>query len=228
MQRWGWQVRAGRLGRVLGMVLAAYAWPVGATTIASFSPQGEVAQVRQLALRFSQAVVAFGEPRLPDPVTVQCSGPVPDGKGRWVDDQAWVYDFREALPPGSRCSITLRTGWSPRSGATPLTGRREFAFNTGGPAVLQVAPYEGATIEEDQHFLLQLNGPATAASVVANSWCEVEGIGERQPVQLVEGARVAPHGASAAWRATPLARTSHGGESVRTARRSVPTCASRS
>ena len=40
-------------------------------------------------------------------------------------------------------------------------------------------PGGGGEIEEDQHFLMRLNGPAVEASVVANAWCEVEGIGER-------------------------------------------------
>ena len=36
--------------------------------------------------------------------------------------------------------------------------------------------------------MLVLNGPATPASVQANAWCEVSGIGERIGVRLVDGA----------------------------------------
>ena len=159
-----------------------------ATTIESFSPQGEIAQVRQIALRFSEAVVPLGEARLPDPVAVRCTGDTPTGKGRWLDARSWVHDFADALPPGSRCTVKLRSEWKPLASASALSGRSEFSFNTGGPAVVSVSPYEGATVEEDQHFLLRLNGPAVDATVAANAWCEVEGIGERQPVQLVGGA----------------------------------------
>ncbi|MEO8281580.1 MAG: MG2 domain-containing protein, partial [Ideonella sp.] len=183
-----------RLTFRFGAKLAAVGLALGtaasfATTIESFSPQGEVAQVRQIALRFSEPVVPLGEPRLPDPVTVACTGDTPKGgKGRWLDDRSWVHDFPDALPPGSRCTVALRSGWKPLASASALSGRTEYSFNTGGPAVLSVSPYEGATIEEDQHFLLRLNGPAVDATVAANAWCEVEGIGERQPVQLVGGA----------------------------------------
>ena len=159
-----------------------------ATTVSSLSPQGEVAQVQQLSLRFSEAVVPLGDVRQPDPATLQCSGPVPAGTGRWADQRSWVFDFREALPPGVRCSIKLKPDWKPLASASALSGRSEFSFSTGGPAVLSSTPWDGAQIDEDQHFLLQLNGPAVAATVAAQAWCEVEGIGERQPVVVVEGA----------------------------------------
>ena len=35
-------------------------------------------------------------------------------------------------------------------------------------------PDDGADIEEDQFFLLRLNGAAVESSVTANAWCEVE------------------------------------------------------
>ncbi len=180
--RWGaWPAAAVGLLAVAGGITQA-------ATITGVSPQGEVAQVRQVAVRFSDAVVAFGDPRLPDPVNLSCTGAPPAGSGRWVDDRRWVYDFREAVPPGTRCKVKLRAGWAPQAAAGPLTGRTEFGFSTGGPAIVQVSPYDGATIEEDQHLLLQLSGPVVEATVPAHAWCEVEGLGERQPVQLVGGA----------------------------------------
>src|SRR6185436_10200895 len=45
----------------------------------------------------------------------------------------------------------------------------------------------GGEIEEDQHFLLRLNGVAVDATVAANAWCEVEGIGERLALVVVGG-----------------------------------------
>ena len=63
-------------------VLLASAQALGAG-IASVSPQGEVAQVRQVTVKFSEAVVPFGDLRLPDPMTVSCQGAAPAGTGRW-------------------------------------------------------------------------------------------------------------------------------------------------
>jgi uncharacterized protein YfaS (alpha-2-macroglobulin family) len=156
-----------------------------AATIVSVSPQGEVAQVRQVTVKFSEAVVPFGDLRQPDPVAVSCQGAAPAGSGRWANDRVWLYDFREALPPGTRCALKARPDWKPLNGA--LTGATEFAFGTGGPAVVSSQPYDGATIEEDQYFMLRLSGAAVEATVTANAWCEVEGIGERIGLRVIGG-----------------------------------------
>ncbi len=156
-----------------------------AATIASVTPRGEVAQVRQVTVKFSEPVVPFGDLRLPDPMTLACQGAAPAGAGRWASDRVWLYDFREALPPGTRCTLKARPEWKPSSGT--LTGSTEYAFNTGGPAVVSTQPYDGATIEEDQYFMLRLSGAAVESTVLANAGCEVEGIGERIGVRVIGG-----------------------------------------
>ncbi len=188
--------------RVIGALtlsaLALLARAAGAVSIVAMTPQGEVAQVRQVTVKFSDSVVAFGDPRLADPVAIACQGSVVAGSGRWANDRVWLYDFREPLGPGASCTATVRADWkpAPRAGATgpgaaasapALTGTTRFAFSTGGPAVVSMQPGGGSEIEEDQHFLLRLNGPAVDASVVANAWCEVEGIGERLALRIVGG-----------------------------------------
>ncbi|HET7794402.1 MAG TPA: alpha-2-macroglobulin, partial [Rhizobacter sp.] len=172
------------------LTLAAMAWlgagSAQAASVASVSPQGEVAQVRQITVKFSEAVVPLGDLRLPDPFQLSCEGAAPPGAGRWSDARVWLYDFREPVPPGMRCTLKARADWKPLTGT--LSGPTEFAFSTGGPAVATTQPYSGATIEEDQHFLLQLTGPAVASTVLAHAACEIEGIGERVPVRVVGGA----------------------------------------
>ncbi len=185
---------------VSAALLAAAVQGAQAASVSSVSPQGEVAQVRQVVVRFDQAVVPLGDPRQPDPMTVTCQGSAAAGSGRWADARNWLFDFREALPPGTRCTVKLRSDWKPvvpsasasasaaAGGSAPgLVGRTEFSFNTGGPAVLRVQPGEGSDIEEDQHFLLHLSGAALEDSVARQAWCEVEGIGERIAVRVVAG-----------------------------------------
>src|SRR5436190_11062372 len=92
------RVFAWGLGLGLAFVGAAHA-----AAVVSVAPQGEVAQVRQVTVKFSDAVVAFGDPRLADPFALSCQGAVPPGTGRWASDRIWLYDFRESLPPGTRC-----------------------------------------------------------------------------------------------------------------------------
>ena len=156
-----------------------------AATITAVSPQGEVAQVRQVSVKFSDAVVPFGDLRLPDPMSLSCQGSVSTGSGRWANDRVWLYDFAQAVPPGTRCVIKLKADWKPLQ---PLTGTvREYSFNTGGPVVTRIEPSEGSQLAEDQFFALRLNGPAVESTVLANAWCEVEGIGERIAVRVVGG-----------------------------------------
>ena len=179
--------------------------------ITSVSPSGEVAQVRQVVVRFDGAVLPFGDLRQPAPVVVACqmdqlgpAGAAPPGSGRWADDRTWLYDFNAALPPGARCTVKARTGWKPTlpaalatsaasaaataAPASGLTGPTEFSFSTGGPAVARVQPFQGSLIEEQQYFLLQLTGPVVEASLAGRAGCEVEGIGELIPVRVVTGA----------------------------------------
>ncbi|HYT48534.1 MAG TPA: hypothetical protein VEL04_08940, partial [Burkholderiales bacterium] len=65
-----------------------------------FTPQGEAKGVRQVAARFTEPMVAFGDPRLPDPFDVRCEGDAAHlkGRGRWADARNWVYDFEQDLP----------------------------------------------------------------------------------------------------------------------------------
>jgi hypothetical protein len=171
-----------------------------AVAVVAATPQGEVAQVRQVTVKFGEAVVPFGDLRLSDPFTITCRGAnVPAGSGRWANDRVWLYDFREPLGPGTTCTATLRSDWKPatKSGAAaaptsaasaaPVSGTTRFTFSTGGPAIVAVQPGGGGEIEEDQHFLLRLSGAAVETSVAANAWCEVEGIGERLALVVVVG-----------------------------------------
>jgi len=137
--------------------------PAHAVSLRSMSRLGEVAPA------FSAAVVPFGEPRLADPVTLTCVGAPPDltaRSGRWTSDRDWVYDFDQALPPGVRCSVQLRADWKPLVAGAPavLSGTTAFQFGTCGPAVLDTQPCDGATFEEDQHFVFTLNGAGPKAA----------------------------------------------------------------
>ena len=159
-----------------------------AATVTTFSPQGEVAQVRQVRATFGAAMVDFGDPKLAAPFDVKCAAA---GSGRWVNDRTWVYDFNADLGPGESCTFTLKPNAKTRDGQV-LAGKTAFDFSTGGPAVLRSWPSAGGGeergIDEEQVFVLLLNGTATPASVQQHAWCEVSGIGERIAVKIVDGA----------------------------------------
>ena len=148
-----------------------------------FSPQGEVKGVRQVAVRFSDPMVAFGDPRLPDPFDIDCPAP---GTGRWADSRNWTFDFAHDLPAGLRCTFRLKPDAISLAGDT-ITADQSFAFNTGGPAVLEMLPHEGNAVDEEQVFLLGLDAPVTEQSLLTSAYCDVRGIAERIPVRIIAG-----------------------------------------
>jgi uncharacterized protein YfaS (alpha-2-macroglobulin family) len=165
---------------------ALFALLAGTATAAQvdfFSPQGEVKGIRQVAVRFSDAMVAFGDPRLPEPFDIDCPA---SGTGRWADQKNWVYDFAHDLPAGVRCGFRLKSDLLSLAG-DKLGGDQVFEFGTGGPAVLEMLPYEGNNVDEEQVFLLGLDAAATESTVLAGAYCDVRGITERIPVRVISG-----------------------------------------
>ena len=180
----------------LRTVLASASWALlavcmtaQAARVSSVSPLGlvEGAEVRQVVVRFDQPVVAAGDPRLPAPFTLSCQGQAAPGEARWDNPRTWIVDLQQPLAAGVRCTLNAAPAFQPLGGGT-LEGPREYGFATGAPVVLQVQPFEGSRIEEDQHFLLRLNGAVLPASVARAAWCEAEGVNERIAVTVVEGA----------------------------------------
>lgn len=152
--------------------------------VESFVPSGYTRNVRQVTARFTVAMVALGDPRLPDPFVIDCPA---SGKGRWADTRNWVYDFDDDLEAGVSCRFTLRKALRSATGET-LTGPTLFSFNTGGPAIVASLPRDGwEALDEDQAFLLRLDASATSASIEANTYCGIEGVVERIPVKVLEG-----------------------------------------
>ncbi len=66
------RTRPGLWLSLLGALCAAPVW--AAPQVDAFSPQGQAKGVRQAAARFTEPMVAFGDPRLADPFEVRCEG----------------------------------------------------------------------------------------------------------------------------------------------------------
>jgi hypothetical protein len=173
---------------LLGSVANADATDPGGVQV--FSPQGEVARVRQVTARFAAQMAEFGDPRAADPFEVACAsgsaGPagVP-GRGRWVDGRNWSWDFERDLPVGVECAFRLKSPLRSVEGA--LLPVQTFRFTTGGPKVLRSVPYAGSgDVREDQAFVLDLNGPARDDSVMRHAGCRVDGA--TTPARVLAGA----------------------------------------
>lgn len=152
-------------------------------TVKTFTPQGEVKGIRQVAASFSAPMVSFGDPRLASPFSINCPA---SGHGHWADATHWLYDFEHALPAGLKCTFTLKHGTKSLGGET-LTPQ-QFSFTTGGPAIQLSLPEEDSDyIDEEQVFLLGLDAPADLASIKKHAACSIKGLGERIPFQIIEG-----------------------------------------
>ena len=83
-----------------------------ALEVVSVSPQGEVARVRQVVIKFKTDAVAFGNAQAAAPFAVSCDdAEAQKGVGRWESAREWVYDFEDDLPPGTRCTLKAAAGF---------------------------------------------------------------------------------------------------------------------
>ncbi|HZZ13900.1 MAG TPA: hypothetical protein VFE79_24695, partial [Paraburkholderia sp.] len=93
----------------------------------SVSPQGKVAQVRQVVVKFDESMAPFGDANAAAPAQVRCVGGADNsaggsadesaaGSARWIDDKTWAYDFKSDLGPGLRCSIDVNDGLKSKAG----------------------------------------------------------------------------------------------------------------
>ncbi|WP_296217851.1 alpha-2-macroglobulin [uncultured Sphingomonas sp.] len=145
------------------------------------SPGGSGGAIDRFTIRFSQPMVPLGDPRAASPVTVTCSI---NGEGRWVDQQTYVWEFANPLPGGMSCELKTREGLKSVSGYA-LPGQQRFTVDAGGPRARAVLPASRDEIEEDQVFLVAANMRAFPASVAANAYCAVDGIGEKIAVDVL-------------------------------------------
>ncbi len=182
------------------VVLSLLFWPTpgfaekGKQTTISFGLSGEVKDVSQAVAKFSQNMVAFGDPTVESPFTVSCNGldPAPKdmkevGSARWLGPKEWAYDFVKPLPAGVKCEFGLRSGVKNLAGES-VTAAGPFGFTTGGPAVRSTRPWEGSSgVEEDQAFVLELDAAPEKGSVEKNAYFEIAGQGNRVGFRWITG-----------------------------------------
>ena len=147
--------------------------------------------ISRFTLRFSAPMVPLGQQSTP--LAMACAVP---GQGRWVDPQTYVWEFARPLSAGLSCKALLNDGLKDAAGAD-VGGTKRFPIDSGGPAVLAILPNTGSgsdaddeeggsgAIEENQVFLVAVNGPVDRASIATGAYCAVDGIGERIPVDLL-------------------------------------------
>ena len=178
---------------MLGGWRKSWRWALLAATLAPVAAFGDNAPritfaqpgigggaIERFTVRFSDAMVPLGDPRSAAPLTTPCAG-----QGRWVDPQTWVFEFATPLAGGTQCAFKAVDGVKSVAGYA-LAGTSTFTVDAGGPVARAILPdTDGDEIEEDQVFLVAANMVPTRASVAANAYCAVDGVGEKIPVDLL-------------------------------------------
>ncbi|HUH41050.1 MAG TPA: MG2 domain-containing protein, partial [Castellaniella sp.] len=167
----------------VGLILTMTA--VGAVELTRTSPQGLVPRINSLQADFTSPAIALGDDLAPDPFLIQCDVKVPEGAGRWVDPQHWVYTFRKPVPGAVSCTANINPDFKDVNGQAVIMADA-WSFSTGGPRPKVRRPW-GRTIDEDQIFVLAFNAPVDAASLASHSVCRVQGLGEAAAVRLIQG-----------------------------------------
>ncbi len=155
---------------------AAAQTPAAPAEVVSFSPQGEVRRIQQVAVRFSADMARLGEGDAAAPVAVTCpQGTAEQPKGRWVDTRRFVFEWARDLPIGTRCVVTLRESVKTLEGRD-VARAGPWEFTTGGPKLITTIPYGGnASIREQEIFLLRPDARPDLASVDQHLQCQAEG-----------------------------------------------------
>ncbi|WP_415061328.1 alpha-2-macroglobulin family protein [Bdellovibrio sp.] len=155
---------------MLGALFFSMAMAQEKVQVQNLTPQGFVKSVEQVRIEFSHPMVRFGDIKLEAPAQSSC---FKDGQGRWIDTKNWVYDFKQALPGGSACSVTVMG--------------KSYHFNTGGPHIKETFPMRYRPIDPLQNFVLMLDAPVKIPSLLEGAYFVVEGLGDRIPIEVLEG-----------------------------------------
>jgi hypothetical protein len=149
-------------------------------TVLTATPGIDGVAITRFTLRFSEPMAPLGRGAAPIGMTCEVKG-----EGRWVDPATFVWDFARPLPGGISCTAELKDGLETIAGRR-VTGTRSFTIDSGGPYPRAVLPRESWDgIEEEQAFIVAVNGPVDRASIARGAYCAVDGVGERIAVDLL-------------------------------------------
>ncbi|MCC5815090.1 MAG: hypothetical protein JJT78_10060 [Leptospira sp.] len=152
--------------------------------VESFSPEGIIKNPKQVSVRFSEDIVAFGDSREMGSVfETNCSDL---GTSRWLDSKNWVFDFLKPLESGNVCKFTISNSLTSLNGGK-ISGRSTFQFSTGGVNIQYSSPWNSSTIVEDQIILLKLDGLVDEKSAIQKSYFVSDGSADKIYVKQVTG-----------------------------------------
>jgi len=153
-------------------------------TIESFSPEGEIRDIKQVVVRFSESMVPLSSPKIKtDQFVITCPS---EGKARWLDDKTYVYEFLKPLESGISCTFKVSDSTKSISGKQ-IVGKKTFEFTTGGPYIIQSEPSDGSKIEENQYFYIHSSAPINEETLLDNLYFSIDGYRDKVYANLIKG-----------------------------------------
>ena len=169
---------------IIFLILINNIYSQNPVTIESFSPEGEVKDIKQVVVRFSESMVPLSSPKIKtDQFIINCPS---EGKSRWLDDKNYVYEFLKPLESGISCTFKVSDQTKSLNGKQ-ITGKKTFEFTTGGPYIIQSEPRDGGRLEENQYFYFQSSTPINEESLLDNLYFSIDGYREKVYVNLIKG-----------------------------------------
>ncbi len=152
--------------------------------ILSFSPTGYTKDITAVVVEFSTPMISLGDPRPKEDIfSIECPFP---GKASWLSSSTWVYTFESKLPGGVRCNFQWKSEIRTLKGES-LQGEKAFSFHTGGTSVSRIYPYQESSIEEDAHFILELDGKPDLSSLRKLAYFAMEGLESPIGIEVISG-----------------------------------------
>ena len=141
--------------------------PPAPLAIVDVAPMGRHAWVREVHVRFNQAVVPQ-DLEAPDPTPLFHIEPPLAGRARWRAPDHLVFEpASDAVVPATRYTLRL-TGPLRGQDGQPLADARTWTFETAPPGIDSVAPGYDEELATDVPVLLEFNQTISAAALAAH------------------------------------------------------------
>lgn len=163
------------------IVFATYA---NSAEVRKFSPQGKITSQTRIDIIFTEDMVELGQTGdVKKPFIINCSDNsiVESASGQWVEPNHYSWQLAQPLSPRQKCEFTINE--KVLTLKNEKLKKQKFSFYTGGPKITEIYP-DSSEVEADQIFIISADFSINETSLIENSWCEVEGIGQKIPIKL--------------------------------------------
>lgn len=173
-------------------LLMLFTTPAFTQEVLSFSPEGNVKEIKQVVIKFKTEMIPLGDPKQNlELFYFTCTGSdknknlaQPTHQVRWADTKTLIYDFESYIPAGFSCKFVLSEAAKDLQKRT-VKATRDYFFSTGGPRVISQYPYANDSIENDQYFILQVDGDFDLTALSNAAYFEVAGINEKVKLKVI-------------------------------------------